>query len=83
MHNNCSGKHVGMLTLARHLGAPLAGYQQPDHPVQRQVAQTLAEMAGVEALPAPAIDGCGVPTHPMSLAAARRRVRPARRPARA
>ena len=57
-----------MLTLARHLAAPLAGYHQPDHPVQRQIAATLAEMAGVDALAAPAIDGCGVPAFPMSLA---------------
>jgi L-asparaginase II len=68
VHNNCSGKHAGMLTLARHLGAPLAGYHRPDHPVQRQIATVLAEMAGADALPAPAVDGCGVPTFPMSLA---------------
>ena len=68
VHNNCSGKHVGMLTLARHLAAPLAGYHCPEHPVQRQIATTLAEMVGLGALPAPAIDGCGVPTYPMSLA---------------
>ena len=28
-HDNCSGKHTGMLTVARHLGAPLAGYRRP------------------------------------------------------
>jgi L-asparaginase II len=67
VHNNCSGKHAGMLTLARHLGAPPAGYHQPDHPVQRQVAATLAEMAALDALPEPATDGCGVPTFPLSL----------------
>ena len=48
-HNNCSGKHAGMLTVARHLGAPLAGYVAADHPVQRRVAATLAEMAGIAA----------------------------------
>ena len=36
--------------------------------MQRQVAQTLAEMAGVAVLPEPAIDGCGIPTFPLSLA---------------
>jgi L-asparaginase II len=68
VHNNCSGKHAGMLTLARHLAAPLAGYHQPDHPVQRQIAATLAELAGVDALAAPAVDGCGVPAFSMTLA---------------
>jgi L-asparaginase II len=66
IHNNCSGKHAGMLTLARHLGAPLAGYSQPDHPVQRRIAAVLAEMTGAS-LPSPAVDGCGVPTYPLSL----------------
>jgi L-asparaginase II len=56
VHNNCSGKHAGMLTVARHLGAPIAGYSRADHPVQR-----------LGALPAPAIDGCGVPTWPLPL----------------
>jgi L-asparaginase II len=68
LHNNCSGKHTGMLTVARHLGAPLKGYIAADHPVQRRVATTLAEMAGLDALPAPATDGCGIPTYPMTLA---------------
>ena len=67
VHNNCSGKHTGMLAAALHLGAPLAGYTAADHPVQRRVVATLAEMAGADQLPAPAIDGCGLPTWPLSL----------------
>jgi L-asparaginase II len=67
LHNNCSGKHAGMLTLALHLGAPVAGYSQPDHPVQRRISAVLAEMSGASLEP-PAIDGCGVPTHPLPLA---------------
>ena len=67
VHNNCSGKHAGMLTLARHLDAPLAGYSRADHPVQRLIADLLRELAGLAALPAPAIDGCGVPTWPIPL----------------
>ena len=67
-HNNCSGKHAGFLTVARHIGAPLAGYIAADHPVQRRVAAALAEMAGIDVLPEPATDGCGIPTYPMTLA---------------
>jgi L-asparaginase II len=67
VHNNCSGKHAGMLTLARHLDAPLAGYSRAEHPVQRLIAEILRDMAGLAALPAPAIDGCGVPTWPIPL----------------
>jgi len=69
VHNNCSGKHAGMLTLARHLDAPIGGYIDPAHPVQRRIAEVLAAMAGLERLSAPAIDGCGVPTFPLPLGA--------------
>ena len=67
LHNNCSGKHAGMLTLALHLGAPTAGYIAPDHPVQLRISALLAAMSGASLAP-PAIDGCGVPTHAMPLA---------------
>ena len=67
-HNNCSGKHAAMLTVARHIGAALTGYIAAEHPVQRLVAAALAEMAGVAALPEPATDGCGIPTYPLTLA---------------
>ncbi len=66
LHNNCSGKHAGMLTTALHLGAPTAGYLAPDHAVQRRIRTVFEELAGV-ALPAPGIDGCGVPTWPLPL----------------
>jgi L-asparaginase II len=68
LHNNCSGKHAGMITLARHLGAPIAGYSGADHPVQRLVADALRDMTGMADLPAPAIDGCSIPTYPLPLA---------------
>ncbi|MGH6901020.1 MAG: asparaginase, partial [Geminicoccaceae bacterium] len=67
VHNNCSGKHAGMITVARHLDAPVAGYSRADHPVQRLIAEILRAMAGMAGLPAHAIDGCGVPTWPLPL----------------
>jgi L-asparaginase II len=61
-HNNCSGKHAGFLTVARHLGAPTKGYIQPDHPVQRLVMAKVAATAGAALEAAPrGIDGCGIP----------------------
>ncbi len=66
-HNNCSGKHAGMLTTAVHLGEPVAGYQRPDHPVQQRIRAVLEAMAG-ERLPAPpGVDGCGIPAWTVSL----------------
>ncbi|HLT02610.1 MAG TPA: asparaginase, partial [Geminicoccaceae bacterium] len=67
LHNNCSGKHAGMITLACHLGAPVAGYSRPDHPVQQRIADVMRAMTGLAELEPPAIDGCGVPTFPIPL----------------
>ena len=47
LHNNCSGKHTGFMTLSRQLGAAVAGYQLIDHPAQQAVERTLKEMAGL------------------------------------
>ncbi|KAB2884512.1 MAG: asparaginase [Albidovulum sp.] len=59
IHNNCSGKHAGFLTLARHLGAG-PEYVEPDHPVQRAVKLAFEEVTG-ETSPGYGIDGCSAP----------------------
>src|SRR5512132_1961706 len=70
LHNNCSGKHLGFLTLAMHLGAPLNDYGHPEHPVQREVRRVLSEMGGTDLSSAPvAGDGCGAPVVAMPLVA--------------
>lgn len=69
VHNNCSGKHTGMLAAALQLGAPTAGYERLEHPVQRRCAEAIAELAGLDRLPPPGIDGCGLPNHPLPLRA--------------
>jgi L-asparaginase II len=62
LHNNCSGKHTGMLATAVHRRLPLDDYIRPDHPVQRAIISTFARLAGLaEDLPT-AIDGCSAPT---------------------
>jgi len=73
LHNNCSGKHAGMLALASILRASLGDYLEPAHPVQQTILRTLAEMAGIERDEISiAIDGCSVPTFAMPLRAAAR-----------
>ncbi len=63
LHNNCSGKHTGFLTFARHLGHPTAGYIKFEHPVQQRVLGILESMTGCDLAHAPrGIDGCGIPT---------------------
>ncbi len=68
VHNNCSGKHAGMLALARLLGAPLQDYVDPDHPAQRAIRQTLVDVLGldVESLVV-GIDGCSAPAYAVSV----------------
>ncbi len=68
LHNNCSGKHAGFLTLAKHLGAPIAGYESLAHPVQQAVLVTLVRLSGV-AHPASGIDGCAAPNFAIPLTA--------------
>ncbi|MGE5502802.1 MAG: asparaginase [Actinomycetota bacterium] len=69
LHNNCSGKHAGFLTVARHLGVEPGGYIQPDHPVQRLVTAAIAEMTEADAASTPCgIDGCGIPVFALPLA---------------
>ncbi|HEY2924588.1 MAG TPA: asparaginase [Candidatus Eisenbacteria bacterium] len=63
LRHNCSGKHAGMLLLARALGEPLEHYLDPAHPVQRLIFDRFAELMGAPIEdPVPAIDGCSAPT---------------------
>jgi L-asparaginase II len=63
IHNNCSGKHAGMLALAKSLGVAPSNYIDAAHPVQQGVARILDELCavGTSSLPL-GIDGCSVPT---------------------
>ncbi len=68
LHNNCSGKHAGMLASARHLGEPTRGYIGPNHPAQTRLKRLLGQLSGVDLTEAPAgVDGCGIPVYAMPL----------------
>jgi L-asparaginase II len=63
VHNNCSGKHAGMLALARQLGANAKNYVNIDHPVQQAIAEVIARYCEVDVKALTwGIDGCSVPT---------------------
>jgi L-asparaginase II len=66
LFNNCSGKHTGFLTVARHWDIATKGYEQPNHPVQRAVATSLSELRDAGELPF-GIDGCAAPNFATSL----------------
>jgi len=68
LHHNSSGKHAGFLTTALHMNEALEGYSRPEHPVQRRVAQVLAEMTEADLATAPhGLEGCGVPMYGVPL----------------
>jgi L-asparaginase II len=68
IYSNCSGKHAGMLALARVLEAPLAGYWEAGHPVQREIQAVLREACDTDLDTLEwGVDGCGVPTYLLPL----------------
>ncbi len=76
LHNNCSGKHAGLVCLAclradgLDLRSAVRGYVQAEHPVMREVQAALGAATGVDLERAPrGIDGCSIPTHAIPLRA--------------
>jgi len=76
-HNNCSGKHAGMLAACVRKDLPIEDYLDPEHPHQLEIRRTLASMTDTpfESVVV-GIDGCaaptlGVPIEAMALAFAR------------
>jgi L-asparaginase II len=68
LHNNCSGKHAGMLLASQVMDVPSARYIDAEHPLQVLMRSTLADFAGVGSDDIPiAVDGCGVPAFFLSL----------------
>lgn len=68
--SNCSGKHIGMLALARSHGWPTAGYEREAHPVQARCLEAIAEWSGQPAETIRlAVDGCTAVCHGLPLAA--------------
>lgn len=62
IHNNCSGKHAGMLALAVGMGWDPVDYHHVDHPVQERMLDEIARWSEVSRQDvAVAVDGCGVP----------------------
>jgi L-asparaginase II len=68
IHNNCSGKHAGILALCRTLGADTASYLSAENPAQTMILATCAAISGdPEATFRIGVDGCGIPAYATSL----------------
>ncbi|MDX5350460.1 MAG: asparaginase, partial [Paracoccaceae bacterium] len=66
IHNNCSGKHCGFLTVTQHLKAG-PEYVEVDHPLQRMIRQTTEDVTG-ETVAGYGIDGCSAPNFAVTVA---------------
>lgn len=68
LHNNCSGKHAGMLLATQAMDLASANYIDADHPLQSLMHTTVSEFAGLAPEDVPlSIDGCGVPAFHLTL----------------
>lgn len=68
LHNNCSGKHAGMLLYCEMLDLPTTSYLDRDHPLQIDIINVLSDFCGLEPEEIPTgVDGCSVPTFYLSL----------------
>lgn len=63
LHNNCSGKHAGMLAWSRHAGVEMKEYVRANHSVQQRICHEIGSWSGstCDAMPL-GVDGCGVPS---------------------
>jgi L-asparaginase II len=67
-HNNCSGKHAGMLLACVRSELDPATYTRATHPLQRRVSRAVRRATGVEDIRI-GVDGCGIPVHGLPLVA--------------
>ena len=63
-YHNCSGKHLGMMLLARELGEPVERYWVRDSLTQREILHCISLMTDIPAENIRVgVDGCGVPVY--------------------
>ena len=62
VHNNCSGKHAGMMILSKLLSSKTVGYEKLSCDAQQRILGTLEFMTGVDLMQhTTGVDGCGAP----------------------
>lgn len=68
IHNNCSGKHAGILALCKAIGADPATYLETSNPAQQRILAFCARLSDDDAATWPiGVDGCGIPAYATSL----------------
>lgn len=68
VYHNCSGKHMGILTLCKGMGLSIENYWELEHPAQQEILKYISIMGDypIEDIEI-GIDGCGVPVFAMPL----------------
>ncbi len=67
VHNNCSGKHAMMLGLCKLNDWDMDNYDNPNHPLQKEIQRKIYELCAVKNEYPTTKDGCGVPIFSMPL----------------
>lgn len=68
LHNNCSGKHSGFLTVCQHCGIDHRGYVSAGHGVQDMIRDTMTAVTGApHTADNRGTDGCSIPTYAVPL----------------
>lgn len=64
IYHNCSGKHLGLMLLARELGEPVEKYWIRESRTQQEILRVISQMTDVPAREIKiGVDGCGVPVY--------------------
>jgi L-asparaginase II len=66
LQHNCSGKHAGMLALAKLMTADLGTYLEAKHPVQQAIAAAVTHFSGIAEL-TEGVDNCSAPNFALPL----------------
>jgi L-asparaginase II len=68
LHNNCSGKHAGILALCKRIGADPSTYLESSNPSQMRILALCARLSDDDPTRWPiGVDGCGIPVYATSL----------------
>lgn len=68
LHNNCSGKHSGFVCACCHQDIDPRGYVGYDHPLQRQIRDTMQSLTGTAlGVDNCGTDGCSIPNYAVPL----------------
>ena len=64
LHNNCSGKHAGMLAVCSSNGWDIRNYLDLEHPLQKEITETIASFCNFDKKNINiGRDGCSAPVH--------------------